>query len=267
MPTSYQDIVNDLNAQSFHRMALTCTQEEIKTAVDAFFRFMTLPEETKQKYSFRIDPEDRGTEVGYWTRSRAAGNKDNRGYFHYSLVGDERFRKEGADCKELIEFLDAAKPLYEKVTMTLREAVQAIDQGRGTQLVQRIFEPGSGLVQNIPLRFLAYTQTEPGDFLATGHYDRGIVSLAIAESAPGLRMGKTPDTVKDIIHEPGYGLFFPGINLQDLTDETFAPSWHDVIQKDVNAFQPGCARWAVVLFAHAWNLSYKTWETCHTPQY
>jgi isopenicillin N synthase-like dioxygenase len=153
------------------------------------------------------------------------------------------------------------------VTATLREALQAIDEGRGTQLVQRIFELGSGLVQNIPLRFLAYTQTEPGDFLATGHYDRGTVSLAIAESAPGLRIGKTPDTVKDIIHEPGYGLFFPGINLKELTDETFAPSWHDVVQKDSNAFQPGCARWAVVLFAHVWNLDYKTWEACHTPQY
>jgi hypothetical protein len=95
-------------------MALTCSQEEIKNAVDAFFRFMTLPEETKRKFSFRIVLEDRGTEVGYWTRSRAAGDKDNRGYFHYSLVGDERFRKEGADCNELIEFLDAAKPLYKK---------------------------------------------------------------------------------------------------------------------------------------------------------
>ncbi len=266
MASTYQQIVEDLNKQSFHKMPIAASQDEIQAAVDAFFVFIALPEEVKQRYSFRIDPNDRGTEVGYWTRSRAAGSPDNRGYFHYSEVGDRRFRIEGADCPELIQFLDKAKIVYDKVVPTLREALHVIDE-QHPGIEQRVFEPGVNLERRIPLRFLAYTQTEPGDFLATGHYDRGVATLAIAESAPGLRIGKTPETVKEIVHEPGHGLFFPGISLQEHTNATFAPSWHDVVQKDQDAFKAGCARWALVLFSGIWEPNIKSWEECHRPQY
>jgi hypothetical protein len=48
---------------------------------------------------------------------------------------------------------------------------------------ERIFNPASELEVRAPLHFLGYTNTQVGDFLATGHYDRVVVTLAIAESA------------------------------------------------------------------------------------
>lgn len=265
MPTSYQKIVDDLQAQSFHKTAITCSQEEIEAAVKAFFAFMQLPEETKVRFSARLDPEDRGTEIGYWTRRRSEGHADDRGYFHYSEAADKLFRPKGQDCPELIAFMDAAKVVHTSAAHTMHEVVHVIDE-QHPGLEQALFNPGNGRELRLPLRFLAYTQSEPGNFLAIGHYDRGACTLAVAESAPGLRIGKTPETVKEVAHEPGYGLFFPGIHLQEFTNETFAPSWHDVVQKDQDAFQTAYARWAVVLFASVWDRQILSWDACHTPQ-
>ncbi len=266
MPSTYQQLVNDLNAQSFHKMPINCSPEQIQTAIDAFFKFMALPEETKMRFSFRMDPEDRGTEVGYWTRRRSDGHPDDRGYFHYSPAAEKRFRTTTTDCPELLAFMDAAKIVHDAATETMRQAVRVID-AEHPGIEKSLFEPGGDRDLRLPLRFLAYTQNEPGNFLATGHYDRGVCTLAVAESAPGLRIGKTPETLQEVVHEPGYGLFFPGIHLTEFTNDTFAPSWHDVVQKDRVGFQEGYARWALVLFISAWDRKVLSWEACHTPKY
>ncbi len=265
MSSTYEEIVDDLNAQSFHKMPITCSQADIEKAVAAFFKFMDLPEETRWRFSFKLGDDAGDMEVGYHTRSRANGNPDNRGYFQYSVVGDETFRKSGSDCPELIAFLDAAKVVYDATLPTIREAVHIID-AMYPGIEDKIFNPGPGRVLRIPLRFLGYPTTDPGDFLATGHYDKGACTLAIAESAPGLRIGKTPETVKEVVHEQGYGLFFPGIQLQHFTSPTFVPSWHDVVQKNQDAYKANYARWAVVLFTGAWDGKVTTWADRHTPQ-
>ncbi len=266
MPSTYETLVRDLDAQSFHKMPITCSRAEIETAVKAFFRFMELPEATKRRFAFKLEDYQGQMEMGYWTRSRAEGKADNREYFHYDAAADEAFRKTGADCPELITFMDAAKIVYQATVPTLREAVQIIDEVY-PGIEKKIFEPGSGRFLQAPIRFLGYPNTDPGDFLASGHYDKGIVTLAIAESAPGLRIGKTPDTVQDVIHEEGYGLFFPAIQLEPLTNPHFVPSWHDVIQKDQDTFTSDYSRWAVVLFFAAWDERATTWEDRHKPKY
>lgn len=204
-------------------------------------------------------------EVGYWTRSRETGSPDNRGYFQYAPVGEETFRKTGQRHPELIDFLDKARIVYDSVIHSLEETALVIDAVH-PGIHEATFNPGTGRIIRAPLRFLGYPTTDPGDFLATGHYDKGALTLAVAESAPGLRIGKTPETVKEIVHEAGYGLFFPGIQLAHFTNDTFAPSWHDVVQKDQDAYKKSYARWAVVLFNGAWYGKPTTWDDRHTPQ-
>lgn len=119
----------------------------------------------------------------------------------------------------------------------------------------------------ILLRLLAYERMEPGDFLAKGHYDRGACTLAIAESAPGLRIGKAPEDLKEVTREPGTVLFFPGLILQESTGPELAPSWHDVIQKEEHVLNDKTARWAIVGFLGAWNQRNLSWQETHDPKY
>lgn len=264
MPLSFSDLQTQLAKDHFARIPFTKDNEHLAPIIEKFFAFMALPEETKKRFSFRLIPEDRGTEVGYWTRSRATGALDNRGYFHYNEYADERFRAEGSDCPELIAYMDAVRPLFLEGQEAMKEVIRSVDT-KFPGIYDTIFP-----VDRHPLlllRMLAYERMEPGDFLAKGHYDRGFCTIAIAESAPGLRIGTTPEDVKLVEHQPNIALFFPGLTMQDYTSTDFIPSWHDVIQQEEHILNNQTARWAIVLFSGAWGQRNMTWQEAHDPKY
>lgn len=261
---SYPELRDQLASQHFARIPFAKDETRLAPIIDAFFAFMTLPEETKTRFSYRLIPDDRGTEVGYWTRSRATGALDNRGYFHYNTYGDERFRAEGQDCPELIRLLDAVRPLFLEGQEAMKAIIRTFDQ-EFPGFYDQIFPADRHPL--LLLRLLAYERMEPGDFLAKGHYDRGTCTIAIAESAPGLRIGTTPENVRPVEHHPDYALFFPGLTMKDYTSEAFPPSWHEVIQQEEHLLNEKTARWAIVLFAGAWGQRNMTWQEAHDPKY
>lgn len=260
----YPELRAQLSEQHFARIPFAKDNTRLQSIIDTFFAFMALPEETKARFSYRLIPDDRGTEVGYWTRSRTTGSLDNRGYFHYNDYGDERFRRDGQDCPELITFMDAVRPLYLEGKEAMKATIKSFD-GEFPGLYNAIFPDDREPL--LLLRLLAYERMEPGDFLAKGHYDRGTCTIAIAESAPGLRIGTTPEDLKLVEHQSDKALFFPGLTMQDYTSPEFIPSWHDVIQQEEHILNEKTARWAIVLFAGAWGQRNMTWQEAHDPKY
>ena len=260
------DIRQQILDRQFAAISCELDRVQLEEIIQKLFVFFALPDEVKNRFAFKLKPneEERGHEIGYWTRSRANGNQDNRGYFHYNDLADERFRIEGADCPELLAFMDAVKPLYRTAEEKMKEVVRALD-AEHTGLYDLFFPADQYPL--LFLRLLAYERMEPGDFLASGHYDRGSCTLAMAESAPGLRIGKTPEDVKEVIRDPNTILFFPGLVLQEYTGPEFAPSWHDVIQKEAHLLNQQTARWAIVAFLGSWNQRNLPWQETHAPTY
>jgi isopenicillin N synthase-like dioxygenase len=159
--------------------------------------------------------------------------------------------------------MDAAKPLFAKVKAKMQEVVLALNtdySGLADTFLPTDREP------LVFLRLLAYERMDPGEFLAKGHYDRGACTLAIAESAPGLRIGKGPEDLKEVVREPNQVPFFPGLTLQESTGPELAPSWHDVIQKEEHLLNEKTARWAIVGFLGAWNQRNLSWQETHDPK-
>jgi isopenicillin N synthase-like dioxygenase len=264
MSLTAAEIRNQIIDQQFARIPFVLDQSKIDPVIKTLFAFFALPDETKNRFAFRLIPEDRGTEVGYWTRSRAEGSLDNRGYFHYNEYADERFRVEAADCPELISFMDAVRPLFLEAQDKMKEVVRTLDVDY-PGLYDNLFP--SDRHPLVLLRLLAYERMEPGDFLAKGHYDRGTCTLAIAESAPGLRIGKGPEDIKEVTREPNTALFFPGLTFNEYTSPEFIPSWHDVIQKEEYILNEQTARWAIVLFNGCWTQRNMSWQEAHDPKY
>ncbi len=261
---SYSELREQILTQHFACIPFTKDPARLAPIIKAFFAFMALPEETKNKFAFRLISDDRGTEVGYWTRSRATGALDNRGYFHYNDYADERFRVEGQDCPELITFMDAVRPLFLEGQEAMKDVVRSFDTAF-PGLYDSVFPTDRHPL--LLLRLLAYERMEPGDFLAKGHYDRGTCTIAIAESAPGLRIGTNPEDLKLVEHQPNIALFFPGLTLKDYTAPEFVPSWHDVIQQEEHILNDQTARWAIVLFAGCWGQRNMSWQEAHDPKY
>lgn len=262
MTPSFQEISTEIKAKQYVAVPFPLSHQELRDAIDVFIVFLALPQEIKEPIYFKVEPSNRGTEVGYKRYKRDLGNTDNREYFHYHALAEERFTDHISRIPELSQLMDVMRPIYQAAAETFREIVQRFEtQFPGLQ--DRFFPKDS--FSHFYLRFLKYDRLNPGDFLAKGHYDRGDCTLAIAESAPGLRMGLNADTVQLVKHDDGKALFMPGLKFSTLTSAEFPPTWHDVVQQDADGFRDDIARWAIVFFCDHELITDVSYEDAHTP--
>ena len=102
-----------------------------------------------------------------------------------------------------------------------------------------------------------------GDFLAKAHYDRGALTLALAESSPGLRLGENEEKLEEIVHKDRSLIFMPSLRFNKVTSKEFTPTWHDVIQKKSERVNSQVSRWAIVFFADIQSDIIPTYEEAH----
>lgn len=263
-PHSLQEIKKQLQEENFISVPFDMSRQDIEKAIAAFFDFLSLPDEIKNKLYFKIDPDNRGTEVGYRRREQRLGDLDNRQYFHYNEYADEPFLMYAEQNPVTKKFLLEARNVYDHAKETLGDILKSFDsEFPGTH--DKFFP--SDVFPRFFLRFLAYDPAEKGEFLAKGHYDRGGCTLAIAESAPGLRIGKNDASLHELEHREGQALFFADLDFPSFTSEEFQPAWHDVIQKTENRLNDSVARWAIVFFADPIGMRNISFEEAHTQQY
>lgn len=256
-PIAYAELEQELKEKCHAVVPFRVSHKEFQEAIDVFVKFLALPLETKEKIHFKIRPEDRGTEVGYRRYLRDEGQTDNREYVHYHRLAEERFAEKRRQIPELDELLRSMKRIHDEAVGTVHQIMLALDER---------FPGISNKIENHYLRFLKYDRAKPGEFLAKGHYDRGSCTLALAESAPGLRMGVDDQHLKEIVHHEGEALFMPGLKFSLITSGEFVPTWHDVVQKGDDAYSDDIARWAIVLFADAKDMPIITYDEAHTPR-
>ncbi len=234
--------------KGYHEVAFAASPEAIQKVADCFFTFLELPKEEKKRfsYSYKYNPEDahdRGADLGYHFRESSTGfGHDDKEYFHYNAHVREHFASLPEVPESLHAFIQAVDSVYQHVLNTLEPVAQMINN--------HYQQPFIDLTCPLSvLRILKYNRTPAGEFLARGHYDRNICSLAIAESAPGLRIGPTPEDLLEVSHTKGQAILFPSLMFEDKTNKKVRASWHDVVQKTENHFRPDAARWAMVFFA------------------
>lgn len=257
---SFQEIKKQLKENQYAVFPFAFPKEKIDRIVNAFMKFLELPDEDKKSLLYRIEAQERGSEVGYNIRVRKEGDIDDRVYFHYHPDAERGFAEQRKTNKELNEILTAMKPLYEQALETTKQIISLFEK-KFPGVTEKFFK--NDIAAKGYLRIVAYNQQIPGDLLAQGHFDRGSCTLAIAESSPGLRIGTSKENVKNAVYKPNKALFFGGIRFPDATDSTYKAAWHDVVQKEQDAFSKIYTRWAIVFFLDAHDMRYVTWEEAH----
>lgn len=258
----YQEITQSLRDRNYAKIPLAISRREYETAAERFFMFLQLPLEWKQSLHFFLDP-DNVAEVGYFSKSSDDGRSDDKEFFHYHPAFRERFAEEIRRSPDLADFISAADGIYQKAEKLFREIAREFDN-QFPGLYETLFPPQQPAL--LPLRFLKYHSREKGAFLAKGHYDRGVATLALAESAPGLRIGRSPEKLEDIVHEEKTAIFMPGLYFPNATSEEFMPAWHDVVQKQEDSLSGDTARWAIVMFSNSVDMGHPSFQQSHTPQ-
>lgn len=257
-------LLENLMARAYATVPFPKSHREIETAVAAFFGFLTLPEELKESLRFKRET-DKVSDIGYvrtkGEKGEDSGRRDYKEYFHYHPDARERFMDEAAREPKLAAFLAAADGIFRDAEHTLRRVISELD-GAYPGLYDAFCPEGP---EERILRFLKYdNRGTEGEFLARAHYDRGGATLAIAESAPGLRIGKDDASLTPVIHEDGKAVFFAAPQMRDLTNNEIPCAWHDVVQASGDTVSNDAARWAVVFFVNAPGHAFPTSEEAHT---
>lgn len=250
--TSSESLLSTLQEQGYVSVPFPRTHRDIETAVAAFFGVLKLPQETKNKLRFKRET-DMVSDIGYvrtqGEQGEDHGKRDFKEYFHYHPDAHARFADDLAREPRLATFLQAADELFHDAESVVRAVLKNLDTRYPG--VYETFCPQNAPLERI-LRFLKYdNRGTEGEFLARAHFDRGGCTLAIAESAPGLRIGKGSEDLTLVHHEERHALFFGAPQLEQITRGGISPAWHDVVQAPGQHLSSDASRWAVVYFVNA----------------
>ena len=261
MPKAPLSFVGKLNQDHHATVPFPMGQDELGQAAQHFLNFLALPEHIKRQLHFTARSH-RASADGY-TDKTTIERKDPKQFFHWSpyLMGLPVAAELYSRHVEIQLFFDAAQAIYNHVERVLLDLFN--DQLHAYK--EAVFN-GDKLADGI-LRFLCYSPRAEHSFCARAHFDKGFSTLAIADSAPGLRIGCCDaHPLRAVNYGSGTALFMPAWMLFETSGGQVKPVWHDVIHaptvQNVNAF---CARWSIVFFINAPKLAFSSWDEVHTP--
>jgi isopenicillin N synthase-like dioxygenase len=256
-------VLTDLERKFHAAVPFSMSHEEIEQAVGKFFAFLALSQEAKDALHMKR-PNDPVTDIGYMRakgeKGEDAGRRDFKEYFHFHPDVEEAWGRLAAEEPAIREFFDAAGRIWVEADRAGRETLRLLDAE--IPGICDAFFPEEKPTERI-LRFLKYDNNREGKFLARAHYDRGGCTLALAESAPGLRIGKDEETLAPVVHQDHTAVFFAAPHLSQLSGGRVKAAWHDVVQASDDVFSPDAARWAVVYFMNAPALPFPTSDETH----
>jgi hypothetical protein len=263
----YATIIKSIKEKNYVEIPLSISNRELKEAADKFLAFLKLGQEIKNEFTVMVNDNDRGSHAGYIHKSKNKGDSDNKEYFHYRGVTNKLLSDvidKYKDNKIITDFLTSAQEVFKAGRESLRDVLKILDV-KHPGIYEKIFSSEADKFQVI--RFVKYNPEGIGNFLATPHYDRGSCSIAMSESASGLRAGRTEKDLDWVERDDNKAVFMPALTFnKDIGSEDFPPTWHDVVQKSDDVIDKNTARWAIIFFADVKpgeNISFKE---AHTPK-
>lgn len=260
-------LIAELAEKNYAEIPFNMSRAKLEEAAERFFDYLTISQEEKEALHYFDRPENRQG-IGYVRKAGEedeAGRMDFKEYFHYH----PKLLKEFAGSELLNNpktkaYLEVAEEIHAE-TLRVNKKIFKIISVEFPEFYGRLFPHTEEYVEYAALRFLKYEPSGQGNFLARAHYDRGCATLALAESAPGLRIGRDEESLVPVEHKDGVALFMPAYQIHELTDMRFRPAWHDVVQASTDVYRENAARWAIVYFADSEGTHVPTKEEAHTP--
>lgn len=259
------DVEQEISENAFARVEFDLPYETIESGMEAYLGFCALSSEYTRATACEYPNGKRASQMGHVVKGEKPG-EDPKNYFHYRDgmldILKSKFDKEGREITpELSTFLNTAREIHEAACQTLYKNMARLDKRYPGLLEKHFPEHGD---RDFYTRFLAYRPTSNGQ-LARPHHDLGSMTLAMAESHPGLRIGPDANSLTPVEHEEGTAKAFLAGSWRTLYPDSSLPlGWHDVIQRNESRLDNDVVRWAVVTFANPEQDVQPTYEEAHT---
>lgn len=220
-------------------------------AIEAFRRFLNEDYELRSTWTvdrgFADEPDD-----GYTEKSGGKDEKpqDHKHTFHYRPPLEEWLRRQSAvGIDKHRELLNTSRRLFYPCNDIATNLMMALDQELPPfKIYQKYLEgqnynkqPGNAV------RLVCYKGV-PNAYGSMGkkHTDKSFLTIAVAESSPGLQLGEQKELCR--VYD-GIAIAFLGDKAQRLTGGVLKAVPHEVPNQEQNLSEP---RWAVVDFIHTY---------------
>lgn len=237
---SADEICQTLEKQFYLSIPYDLSRSVINETIDAFLAFAQTEQKVKDHLQSKLPGIHRRGELGFTHREGTDQDHDTKDFFHYHPYlkkNHAEYISANPIVKRLITQVDL---IWNHAEHTTKRILKSLD-GNYPGVFNKIFNAKE---PHIVLRLVYYQATPDQQILARAHFDAGSFTLAVGESAPGLRIGSHQENLQLVPHEEGRALFMLGANYrQVIASETLSPGWHDVIR--VDNLQ---SRWAIVAF-------------------
>lgn len=191
--------------------------------------------------------------------------EDPKEYYHFTprhLTNMIRQHKKfgwGPLPPEVLFLDERFRPIHKKASKLIIKAASYIEETHPE--IRNFFTTES--LSTSPVRLLFYHPSDRTQ-LGAGHYDKGALTIQIAESHQGLQVSNSKESpLQPVVRSDEKALMFPGISLGNVLEDNdiYPPGWHDIVktnQLNEGRFVPRqaasvCARWALIFFANGSN--------------
>lgn len=254
-PFNADAICKALETNYYVSLPSDLSRSVIDETIDAFLAFANSSQEIKNRFQSQLPGNHRRRELGFVHREGLAEGRDTKDFFHYHpyLKKDhESFIAETPVADRLARNADIiwnhAADMAKKILLSLDSDYPGV--------YDKVFDTP---LPHIVLRIVYYEAHPEQEILAIPHFDAGSFTLALAESAPGLRIGSRQENLKLVPHQEGRAIFMLGAGYrQTIATETLLPGWHDVIRLDNLT-----SRWAIVAFIDGHDIEGPSKEDTH----
>jgi isopenicillin N synthase-like dioxygenase len=255
------NITSQLQQQHYAIVSFDMEQKELDDAIVAFKQFLNLPDKLKNIIDLKLIPTHRRSDMGYKERKKKNGDGDTKVFFHYHPALTYKFKDLMKKEPVVANFFKKADKIWRKAYDTVYKITKGLED-LYPNANKSIFDTGDQPV-HITLRFLSYDIPESKEKMARSHYDVGCCTLAIAESEPGLRIGKNEKNLKPVNHKDKEAIFFLSKNMESMMGKNsgFVPAWHDVVHPNTSNIKK---RLALVAFVETTDGDGGTMEENHT---
>lgn len=229
--------------------------------------FLSEPDDYKNQWTFEHnrtgDPD-----TGYFVKDGRVGLdgtlSDRKMVFHYRALSIEaKLRARGVYCSRHSHGLDLCSNLRQSCLETLRLFLTELDKVLpGYRFEENFLDPR--VADEHVLRLVAYVETRDDDGTVIGqhHWDRCGLTLALGESAKGLR-GGIERPYEPVTSLPNLPLIFASKKLEKMTAGQVKAWEHEVVHPG-GRVSAEVIRWAVVFFANPYGVEFdEAKETMH----
>lgn len=229
-------------------------------------------------HKYRSNTDGVGKPNGYTNRSHQADSllkirgievvEDPKEYFHYTPQWLPKVRLNHASFdwgnvpQALLDVDKAFHTIHRKAATIITQTASLIEEVHPE--ITGFFDRKS--LASSPIRLLFYHAPVLPDLpastqLGAGHYDKGALTVQLAESHLGIRVAPDSDSNLELIkRDATTAILFPGSSMKANfgSDTPFQPGWHDIIKDtrlNEGRFIPEiaqgvCTRWAMIFFAN-----------------